>query len=53
MRWLFMPKLQEAKKRFFITLPGELVRKKRWEKGKELTLMFNERGNIEIFDKEM
>ncbi len=46
-----MAKLQEQKDRYFITLPRALVKQKKWEKGQELFLVFNERGNIEITDK--
>ncbi len=43
-----MPKLQQVKDRYFITLPKNLVEKKQWKKGQDLILMFNERGNVEI-----
>jgi len=43
-----MPKLQQSKDRYFITLPKELVEKKNWKKSQSLILIFNERGNIEI-----
>jgi len=46
-----MPKLQEIKGRFFITVPMELVKQKKWKKAQTLFLIFNERGNIEITDK--
>ena len=45
-----MVKLQENKNRWFITLPKEYVKKKKWKKGTELLVSFNERGNIEIMD---
>jgi len=45
-----MTKLQESNDRFFITIPKSLVKKKNWAKGKDLFLVFNERGNIEITD---
>ena len=45
-----MPKLQETKGRFFVSVPRELAHKKKWQKGQELFLVFNERGNIEITD---
>ena len=45
-----MVRLQESKGRYFICLPKVLVKQKEWEKGKELFLIFNERGNIEITD---
>jgi hypothetical protein len=43
-----MVKIQEAKGRFFISLPKALVRAKKWVKGQELAAVFNERGNIEF-----
>lgn len=47
-RWFLVPKLQEAKNRFSITIPRTLVERKGWKKGQELLLMFNEKGNVEI-----
>jgi len=45
-------KLQKSKNgQFFITLPTKIVQAKGWEKGKELTIRFNERGNIELEEK--
>jgi len=46
-----MPKLQEVKDRFFITVPKDMVEKKGWKKGQKLFFLFNERGNIEICEK--
>lgn len=43
-----MPKLQKTKNRYFITLPRSLIEKKKWEKGQDLYICFNERGNMEI-----
>lgn len=48
-----MPKLQEVidrklKKRYFITVPAELVASKEWKKGQKLAFRWNERGNLEI-----
>lgn len=43
-----MPKLQQTKDRYFITLPKDLIEKKKWTKGQNLFFMFNERGNLEI-----
>jgi len=43
-----MPKLQQFKDRYFITIPKPLVEQKQWEKGQDLFFVFNERGNIEI-----
>jgi hypothetical protein len=45
-----MPKLQENGGRYFITLPLDIVRKKKWSKGTKLVISFNERGNVEIED---
>ena len=45
-----MPKLQEVKGRYFITIPSNLVHQKTWNKSQDLFLVFNERGNIEITD---
>jgi hypothetical protein len=45
-----MPKLQEVKGRFFITVPSALVKQKTWIKHQELFFVFNERGNIELTD---
>ena len=43
-----MPKLQENKGRYFITIPRPLVERKGWKKGQQLVFGFNERGSIEI-----
>lgn len=40
-----MIKLQEVNGRYFVSIPKELVRWKKWEKGQELVIGFNERGN--------
>jgi len=45
-----MPKLQEVKGRFFITVPKGLVGKKGWTKSQELFFVFNEKGEIAIKD---
>ena len=45
-----MPKLQEVKGRYFITIPSNLIEQKKWTKSQNLLLIFNERGNIEITD---
>jgi len=47
-----MVKLQEGKGRFFVTIPKEYIKKKKWVKGIDLLVSFNERGNIEITDTE-
>jgi len=47
-----MVKLQEhnfsGHIQYSITVPTTLVKAKQWQKGEELLLIFNERGNIEI-----
>ena len=45
-----MVKLQESKNRFFVSIPKEYIKKKKWVKGEELLVSFNERGNIELCD---
>lgn len=45
-----MPRLQKTKDRYFITMPKDMVEKKKWPKGAKLTFTWNERGNIEIHD---
>lgn len=45
-----MPKLQLVKGRYSITIPKELVEKKKWEKGQNLYLIFNEKGEISVKD---
>ena len=48
-----MVKLQQAKDgRSFVNIPKEYVKWKRWKKGAELVLGFNERGNLEIAEVE-
>lgn len=46
-----MPKLQETKGRYFITIPISLVEMKDWKKGQKIFIVFNERGNMELTDK--
>jgi len=36
---------------FLITLPAKLVRAKGWDKGQQLEITFNKRGNLEIVEK--
>jgi len=43
-----MVKLQEVNGRFFLSMPKDLVKWKKWIKGQELVIGFNERGNLEI-----
>jgi|TARA_Y100000034_G_scaffold106911_1_gene135971 hypothetical protein len=45
-----MPRLQEVKGRYFITVSKGLVERKKWIKGQELYFVFNERGEISIKD---
>jgi len=43
-----MPKLQETKGMYFVTVPKHLVQAKKWVKGQVLAFAFNERGNVEL-----
>jgi len=43
-----MVKLQENKNRWFVTIPKEYVKLKKWKKGQELALGFDHNGNIVI-----
>lgn len=43
-----MPKIQESKGRFWITLPKPLVLAMGWKKGKNIDIRFNDRGKLEI-----
>lgn len=45
-----MPKLQQTNDRYFITIPRDMVTKKKWNKGQSLTFTWNERGHIEIHE---
>ena len=45
-----MVRLQESKGRYFVTIPKEIIMKKKWKKGEILVVSFNERGNVEIMD---
>ena len=45
-----MVRLQESKGRYFVTIPKEIIIKKKWKKGTILVVSFNERGNVEIMD---
>jgi len=47
-----MVKLQQVNGRSFVNIPKEYVKWKRWEKGVELVLGFNERNNLEIAEVE-
>jgi len=50
-----MVKLQFSKgsQRWHLTIPPDLVRAKKWQKGQRLLLTFNEKGNIEIKEIEL
>lgn len=37
-----MVRLQESKNRFFISILKEYIKKKKWKKGEELLVSFNE-----------
>jgi len=43
-----MPKLQESAGRFSLCIPLEIVHEKKWVRGQELVISYNERGNLEI-----
>jgi len=43
-----MVKLQESKNHYSITIPKQFVKAKGWEKGQELPVNLNDKGNIEI-----
>jgi hypothetical protein len=44
--------LQKSKNgQYFLSLPLAIVQAKGWDKGKELVIRFNERGNLEIEEK--
>lgn len=45
-----MPKLQQVKDRYFITIPKDMIIKKGWTKGQSLFFVFNEKGEIAIKD---
>lgn len=45
-----MPKLQKIENRYFITIPKDMVVKKKWKKGQILLFIWNEKGNIEIHE---
>jgi len=45
-----MVKLQENKNRWFVTIPKEYVKLKKWVKGQELVLGFDHDGKIVIKD---
>jgi arginine repressor len=43
-----MVKLQEAKGRYFVSIPQEYIKKKKWIKGQELVFSFDQDGNLVI-----
>jgi len=42
-------KLQYGNERYFLTIPKDIVTKKKWKKGDKFILSFNERGNVELY----
>ena len=36
---------------YYLTLPKKIVEAKGWDKGKKLKIVFNERGNIELYEE--
>lgn len=43
-------KLQMTKLgQYFISMPKTIVKSKKWKKGQEFTVAFNERGNVELY----
>jgi hypothetical protein len=47
-----MPIIQQLKSgSFLISIPRALARAKGWDKGTEVSLVLNNRGNIEILEK--
>jgi len=43
-------KLQMTKSgQYFIGMPKDIIKAKRWVKGQEFTVTFNERGNVELY----
>ena len=47
-----MVKLQYGNNRYFITIPKDIVRRKKWKKGDRFIFSFNERGNVELYEVE-
>ena len=47
-----MVKLQEQNGRYFVSIPGEYIRKKGWIKGMELLFSFDQDGNLVIIPVE-
>jgi bifunctional DNA-binding transcriptional regulator/antitoxin component of YhaV-PrlF toxin-antitoxin module len=45
-----MVKIQESSGRYSITIPADLIKKKKWRKGKELIIILNNKGNLEILE---
>jgi bifunctional DNA-binding transcriptional regulator/antitoxin component of YhaV-PrlF toxin-antitoxin module len=43
-----MVKLQEVTGRYFICIPKEYVKLKKWKKGQELAIGFDHEGNLVI-----
>ena len=45
-----MVKLIETTGRFNVTIPKDIIKKKRWKKGQELFVTLNKEGNVEIME---
>ena len=43
-----MVRLQEQKGRFFVTIPKEYIKDKKWAKGDSLVVSYDDRGRIVI-----
>ena len=43
-----MVKLQQTKRQFTVTIPKVYVDQAKFKKGDDLTISFNERGNLEL-----
>ena len=43
-----MPKIQESKGRFSLTIPKEYIEQCNLRRGDKLTVSYNERGNLEL-----
>ena len=43
-----MVKLQQHKRQFFVTIPKVYVDQAKLKKGDDITVSFNERGNLEL-----
>ena len=43
-----MVKLIESQGRYNVTIPTDIIKKKKWKKGQELLVRLNEKDNLEI-----